>query len=190
MSISPQFFNCHLSLLCPYVALEHNHLIGLGEGTTYLEGEDTLHPCASRAPHVFRTVRSHLQVLVASILFAEDSCILPSDAALDGCLENSHQTSLGEGRTCLGAAYTPPFGDTQAYGLAEKNNHHLDLEEDNSCWGASSIPLWYALVNCSHLQGTEASKTCVGVSCIHLRCVSRVWGQSSHLKVLGGGKPY
>ena len=123
---------CHLSLLCPYVALEHNHLIGLGEGTTYLEGGDTLHPCASRASHVFQVVRSHLQVLVASILFAEDSCILPSGGALDDCLENSHQTSLEEGRTCLEAACTPPFGGTQAYGLAEKNNHHLDLEEDNS----------------------------------------------------------
>ena len=131
-----------------------------------MEGEDTLHPCASRASHVFQVVRSHLQVLVASILFAEDSCILPSGGALDGCLENSHQTSLEEGRTCLEAACTPPFGDTQAYGLAEKKNHHLDLEEDNSCLGASSIPRsydalsWYALVSCSHLQGTEASKPC------------------------------
>ena len=123
---------CHLSPLCPYAALEHNHLIGLGEGTTYSEDEDTLHPCASRAPHVFRVVSSHLQVLVASILSVEDSCILPSGGALDGCLENSHQTSLEEGRTCLEAACTPPFGDTQAFGLAEMSNHHLDLEEDNS----------------------------------------------------------
>ena len=45
-------------------------------------------------------------------------------------------------------------------------------------------------MNCSHLQGTEASKTCVGVSCILLRCVSHVWGRSSHLKALGGGKLY
>ena len=115
---------CHLSLLCPYAALEHNHLIGLGEGTTYSEDEDTLHPCAFCAPIVVQTVRSHLQVSVASILFAEDSCILPSGGVLDDCLENSHQTSLGEGRTCLEAACTPPFGDTRAFGLAEKNNHN------------------------------------------------------------------